>query len=78
MKSIPTIVSGKIIAGDSTNVQVTILKKLPDLEKNPELPNDYPNYDKIAPNYPDYIPYDDYHPEYDMKPDYDNIKVRSN
>ena len=76
MKSMPKIVSGKIIAGDSTNVQVTILKKLPNLEKNPESPNDYPNYDKIEPNYPDYHP-DDYRPEYDRNPDYDYIRVGS-
>ena len=77
MKSVPKIVSGKIIAGDSTNVQVTIFKQLPDLEKMPELSNDYPNYDKIAPNYPDYIPYEEDHPEYDMNPDYVNIKIGS-
>ena len=54
----PKIARGKIIAGDSTNVQVTLLKKLPDLEKIPELPTDYPNYNEKMPPSPDYVPYD--------------------
>ena len=70
MKSMPKIVGGKIIAGDSTNVQVTVLKKLPDLEKKTELPTDYPNYDEKIPHPSDYVPYDDDYPEFDKIPDY--------
>ena len=51
MKSMPKIVGGKIVAGDSTNVQVTLLKNLPDLEKNTE--------SLIDPFYPDYVPHYD-------------------
>merc|ERR1712136_522257 len=55
MKSMPPIIGGKIIAGDSANVQLTVLKKLPNLEKKPEMPIDYPNYnEKIPPPPGDY------------------------
>ena len=61
MKSMPKIVGGKIIAGDSTNVQVTVLKKLPDLKKKPELPKNQPSYGEKIPPPPDYVDYpDDY------------------
>ena len=71
MRSMPTIARGKIVAGDSTNVQVTVLKKLPDLKKKkPELPNNDPNYDEKIPLPSDYVPYDDDYPEFDKIPDY--------
>ena len=55
MKSMPPIIGGKIIAGDSANVQLTLLKKLPNMEKKPEMPSDYPNYnEKIPPPPEDY------------------------
>merc|ERR1712126_363838 len=55
MKSMPPIIGGKIIAADSANVQLTVLKKLPNLEKKPEMPIDYPNYnEKIPPPPEDY------------------------
>merc|ERR1712136_722180 len=55
MKSMPPIIGGKIIAADSANVQLTLLKKLPNLEKKPELPIDYPEYnEKIPPPPEDY------------------------
>lgn len=80
MKSMPEIVGGKIIAGDSTNVQVTLLKKLPDLERKIELPIEYPNQNEKMPNYPGYVPhYSDYssiiYPELGKIPDDDNIEV---
>ena len=41
----PKIVGGKIIAGDSTNVRVTLLKKLPDMDKyTPDYNPDDPGY----------------------------------
>merc|ERR1712212_209863 len=72
MKSMPKIVRGQIIAGDSTNVQVTLLKKLPHLEKKPELPTDYPNYNEKMPPPPVYYPYDDDYPGFDKIPDDDD------
>merc|ERR1712136_219479 len=54
MKSMPPIIGGKIIAGDSANVQLTLLKKLPNLEKKPEMPIDYPDYNEKIPPPPDY------------------------
>ena len=83
MKSMPKIARGKIIAGDSTNVQVTLLKKLPHLKKKSESPyaiaiaNNDPNHDGKIPPFPDYAPYDDYHPEFDKIPDYDENDIVS-
>merc|ERR1712136_242785 len=55
MKSMPPIIGGKIIAADSANVQLTLLKKLPNLGKKPEMPIDYPEYnEKIPPPPEDY------------------------
>ena len=78
MKSMPEIVGGKIIAGDSTNVQVTLLKKLPDLEKKIELPIKYPNQNEKMPNYPDYVPhYSLFDYDYEKLIDYEKLKNKS-
>ena len=74
MKSMPKIARGKIIAGDSTNVQVTLLKKLPYLKEKSEVPNNDPIYVEKIPPPPDYFPYD-YHPEFDKIPDDDSIDI---
>jgi len=43
LKSIPKIVNGKVIAGDTSNAQLTLLKKLPVLGRKPSL--NHPNYE---------------------------------
>ena len=44
LKSIPKIVNGKVIAGDTTSARLTLLKKLPVWDRKPSLNHlDYPN-----------------------------------
>ena len=44
LKSIPKIVNGKVIAGDTASARLTLLKKLPVLDKKPSLNHpDYPD-----------------------------------
>ena len=42
LKSIPKIVNGKVIAGDTSSTRLTLLKKLPVLGRKPSL--NHPDY----------------------------------
>ena len=56
LKSIPKIVNGKVIAGDTTSARLTLLKKLPVLDRKPSLNHTY---------YPDLSDYMEDLSEYD-------------
>ena len=45
LKSMPKIVNGKVIAGESTSARLTLLKKLPSLDRKPTL--NLPDYQDL-------------------------------
>ena len=49
LKSMPKVVNGKVIAGDTTSARLTLLKKLPVLDRKPSL--NHPAYPDLS----DYI-----------------------
>ena len=56
LKSIPKIVSGKVIAGDTTSARLTLLKKLPILDRKSSL--NHPDYPDLSDNVKDLSEYD--------------------
>ena len=56
LKSIPKIVNGKVIAGDTTSARLTLLKKLPPLDSKPSL--NHPDYPELSDQDEDLFEYD--------------------